>query len=172
VRLVSATHRDLEARVAEGAFREDLLARLGGFTFQLPPLRERREDLGLLTGVLLRRLTGARAQVPSLSAEAGTMLLRYSWRRNIRELERCLAHAVVLAGDGRIEVEHLPEAVRETKPARWAFSPDDQLHARLVGLLAESAGNVSHVADTLHTSRSQVHRWMKRFGIEPRRFRR
>src|SRR2546421_4461832 len=109
VRLVSATHRDLEALAAEEKFRPDLLARLGGVTIQLPPLRERREDLGLLAAALLQRHFPGRRVV--LGSEAARALLVYPWPLNVRELERCLQAAVVLAGEGPIELRHLPPAV-------------------------------------------------------------
>jgi transcriptional regulator of acetoin/glycerol metabolism len=171
VRVVSATHRDLEARVAHGSFREDLLARLSGFTFRLPPLRERREDIGLLVSVLLRSVSATRGAAPALSPEAGMALLRYRWPRNVRELEKCLARAVAVAGDGRIEVEHLAEDVRDGG-VRAGGSSDDELRERLFALVRESRGNVTFAAKVMGTSRSQVHRWMKRFGIEARSFRR
>jgi len=163
VRVISATHRDLEARVAGGTFREDLLARLSGFAFRLPPLRERREDIGLLLGVLLRAIA-AEHTAPVFSPEAGAALLRHSWPRNVRELEKCLAHAAALATNGRVDVEHLPRAVRDgiAPPRR---SPDDELRDRLVSLLRDGSGNVSFVAEAMRTSRTQVHRLMKRFGI-------
>jgi transcriptional regulator with GAF, ATPase, and Fis domain len=171
VRVVAATHRDLEACVAAGTFREDLLARLSGFTFRLPSLRERREDMGLLIGALLRPVAQSQGYAPALSPEAGMALLRHPWPRNVRELEKCLSHAVALAGGGRIEVEHLPEGVRNGEiPARR--SSDDELRERLLTLLRDNDGNVSLVAAALHTSRSQVHRWMKRFGMVADTFRR
>ncbi|HLK37942.1 MAG TPA: sigma 54-interacting transcriptional regulator, partial [Polyangiaceae bacterium] len=171
VRIVSATHRDLEALVAEGTFREDLYARLSGFTFRLPPLRERREDIGLLVGVILRAITAETGRDPALSPEAGTQLFRHLWRRNVRELAKCIAHAQALAGDGRIEVEHLPQEVREGAP-RTGASSEDAVRERLLAIVRESGGNVSTAAKAFNTSRSQVHRWLKRFGIDPRAYRR
>jgi DNA-binding NtrC family response regulator len=172
LRVIAATHRDLEARVSEGLFREDLLARLSGFTFRLPPLRERREDIGLLIGALLRRFAEKNGDAPTLSAEAALRLLLHAWPRNVRELEKCIAHAMALATEGRIELEHLPDAVRRGTFGRPPPSSHDQLRVRLTELLAESRGNVSTVAAEMHTSRSQVHRWMKRFALQAQAFRR
>ena len=118
LRLVCATHRDLQALVAEGKFRADLLARIGGFSITLPPLQERREDLGLIISVLLRKAAPERADRITFSYEAGRALLRYSWPLNVRELEKCLSAAVVLARDGTVMLEHLPEAVREQRMPR------------------------------------------------------
>jgi transcriptional regulator with PAS, ATPase and Fis domain len=163
-RVVAATHWDLEGRVAEGSFREDLFARLAGYTFRLPPLRERKEDIGLITGVLLRDAVGARRGAPTLSPAAGMALMRHTWPRNVRELEKALVHATTLAGKGRIEHEHLPDTVKAESSSN--------LHQRVVRLLDQNRGNVTVVASAMHTSRSQVHRWMKRLAIEPGAFRR
>jgi DNA-binding NtrC family response regulator len=161
VRLVSATHRDLDALVAEGRFRADLLARIAGFRLELPPLRDRREDLGLLVATLLGRLAGAAAGQTTLSEEAARALYRYDWPHNIRELEKVLGAALVLAGRGPIELGHLPEVV--TAPP-----PDDdpeELKERLVQLLAQHGGNVSAVARAMGKARMQIHRWIKRFDL-------
>ena len=124
VRVLAATHRDLERLVGSGEFRADLLARLTGFTVRMPPLRWRREDLGLLIAALLRRIAPERAARVQLTGEAARALLRYRWPLNIRELEKCLAAAVVLAGEGPIELAHLPEPVRASllAPAETAMS--------------------------------------------------
>jgi transcriptional regulator with PAS, ATPase and Fis domain len=171
-RVVSATHRDLESFVADGRFREDLLARLSGFVFRLPPLRERREDIGAFTRVILGGIAQKNGSVPALTPEVGMLLLNDPWPRNARELEKCLTHAAVLAGQGPIEVAHLPQTVTSGREGRPTFSSEDRIHARLVDLLTASAGNVSAVADAMNTSRSQVHRWMKRFAVQAAAFRR
>src|SRR5205085_765050 len=83
VRVIAATHRDLPAMVAEGTFREDLFARISGYVVSLPPLRERREDLGLIIAALLRRITPQRKL--ALAPEAGRALLAHRWPGNVRE---------------------------------------------------------------------------------------
>ncbi len=171
VRFVAATHRNLEALVSERTFREDLLARLSGFTFRSPPLRERREDIGLLVGALLRRSARDGAPAFSLSSEAGRLLLQHSWPQNVRELERSLLRATAVAIDGRIEEEHLSDNVRGNTRVRQLPSSEHEVRTKLVKLLEESHGNVSTVAETMRTSRSQVHRWMKRFEIRVSMFR-
>jgi DNA-binding NtrC family response regulator len=172
-RFVGATHRDLEKRVSTGAFREDLLARLSGFVFRLPPLRERREDLGLLVGALLHKIQESTGRSAALSVEAGTLLLRYPWPRNVRELEKCLARAVLFAEDGIVHPRHLPPELRaraQPDPARGkekeTTARDEENRARLVELLVLHRGNLRAVADALQTSRSQVHRWLRRFEID------
>ena len=172
VRFVGATHRDLEKRVGGGAFREDLLARLSGFTMRLPPLRERREDIGLLVGALLCRIEEATGCTPALSPDAGALLLRYTWPRNIRELEKCLERAVLFASDGPIEPWHLPPDVRGEAAEPGGSKPRDpttrdvENRLRMIELLELHRGNLRAVAGALKTSRSQVHRWLRRFEID------
>ncbi|WP_437754858.1 sigma 54-interacting transcriptional regulator [Sorangium sp. So ce1389] len=115
LRVVAATHRPLKRLAALGEFRADLLARLSGYVVELPPLRERREDLGLLLGALLGRAAGdalhPRAVRVALHPRAARGMLMYGWPANVRELAQCVTTAVVLAQRGTIEPTHLPEAV-------------------------------------------------------------
>jgi DNA-binding NtrC family response regulator len=179
-RLVAATHRDLKDLVARGRFRADLLARIAGFMFELPPLRERMEDLGLFIGALLRRSTAEHAFELRFTSDAARALFRHSWPLNVRELEKCLATTAVLAGEEPAELEHLPAAVRSAagvQPPSSADAPapeSDRRRARrdeLTALLAEHGGNVSAVARALGKPRTQVQRWIKRFGLDAEGFR-
>ena len=169
IRVVAATHRDLETLVTSGSFRGDLLARLAGHTLALPPLRERREDLGLLLQALLKRLAPDRTDL-TLSIEAVRALMLYDWPFNIRELEKTLERALVLATGGRIELGHLPEAMQGKRTAKVA-SPavlseeDRKIREQLVELLERHGGNVSAVAREMGKARMQIQRWMKRFGL-------
>jgi transcriptional regulator with GAF, ATPase, and Fis domain len=172
LRVISATHRDLEALVECGRFRADLLGRVGGFRLDLPPLRDRREDLGLLIGSLVERLSGERAEEVALTEAAVRALYRHDWPHNVRELEKCLDAALVLAGDAAIDVAHLSPAVRAAPAdAEGPVLDEEALRARLVELLARHDGNVSAVARAMGKARMQIHRWMKRFGLEPDQFR-
>ena len=174
VRFLCATHRDVASLVEKGLFRADLRARLEGFVFELPPLRDRMEDLGLLVASLLRLLTPGRAL--ALAPEAARALCAYDWPRNVRELEQCLASAATLAPDRRIELEHLPADVRSA-PARAARAPaalsEDEQRARdnLVACVRRHAGNLTAVARELGKDRKQIRRWMERYGIEIDRYR-
>jgi transcriptional regulator of acetoin/glycerol metabolism len=169
VRLVTATLRDLDQDVERGRFRDDLLGRLLGLTIALPPLRDRREDLGLITAVLLDRLAPGRGL--ELSPDCVRAIYAYGWPRNIRELERALAAACTLA-TSRIDLAHLPDPLRAcappprvaTLPAR--LSPDEaQLRDDLAAALLRAAGNVTAVARELGKDRTQIRRWMRRFGL-------
>ena len=179
LRVVTATHRDLAALVEEGTFRGDLFARLSGLEVELPPLRDRRADLGLLIPALLRR-AGAPPTV-RFSREAARALFRWSWPHNIRELEKALALGVALAGEGRIELAHLPEPVRtapEARPdpmaeraARPLSEADVARRTQLIELLREHQGNVSAVARQMGVARMQIQRWCRRFHLDPASFR-
>jgi transcriptional regulator with GAF, ATPase, and Fis domain len=172
LRLVTATHRDLEAMSAQGQFRSDLLARISGFLVHLPPLKERIDDLGILLASLLARHAPP-DRTPTFSVEAMRALIRYSWPSNIRELEHCL-HAALALAPARIELEHLAAPVREGRaappaagpPSPRELTPEQQARRdELVALLAEHGGNISEVARRLQKDRVQVRRWVKMFGI-------
>ena len=172
--LVAATHRDLDRMVADEHFRADLLARLAGFSLTLPPLCERREDLGILCGELLRR-HGAR-DATRLSVDAARALFRHPFPLNVRELERALGAALALAHEGSIERLHLPASIAydaEPRPAVEAPSKltaaDEALRDELVAALTRHGGNVSAVAREMGKARMQIQRWMRRFCIEPNR---
>ena len=114
VRVVAATHRDLGAMVDRGEFRQDLYARLAGYTVLLPPLRLRREDLGLLVAALLaRHAASTGAAFPAIDAAAARALFLHSWPRNVRELDSCLMAAAILAGAEPIQLDHLSAEVRQ-----------------------------------------------------------
>ncbi|WP_433926127.1 sigma 54-interacting transcriptional regulator [Sorangium cellulosum] len=184
LRVVVATHRDLPAMVDRGDFRGDLFARLSGFVLELPPLRRRREDLGLLIASLLRRAAPDRAAEIALSCEAARALLLREWRLNVRELEKCLATAIVLAGSGRVELDHLPPPAGMTRtptelprldaqpgePQRPA-AEDQARREALIRLFREHRGNISAVARAMGKGRTQIHRWIARYGIEPADYR-
>jgi DNA-binding NtrC family response regulator len=117
VRVVCATNRDLQEMVREGTFREDLYFRVNTFEIHLPPLRERREDIPRLAKHLIAR----HRKVDEISDEAISpstieRLMEHDWTGNIRELANVLRHAVVLAEDDRIEVEHLPASLSGSAP--------------------------------------------------------
>ncbi|MBV9945444.1 MAG: sigma 54-interacting transcriptional regulator [Myxococcales bacterium] len=180
VRVIAATHEPLEEMVAEGAFRRDLFARIAGFTLRLPPLRNRRDDLGVLVAALLRKIGAASASHVAFSPEAGLALLGYQWPLNIRELEQCLSTSVSLAESGRIEPRHLPGPVLRgpVEPSRGAPDPargmsarDQGLRLELLAELARHKGNLAEVARAMGKARMQVHRWCRRFGVDPNVYR-
>jgi Nif-specific regulatory protein len=108
VRIVAATNRNLEKEVAEGRFRADLFYRLNVLPINIPPLRERREDIPLLAEFFLRKhASEVKKQISGFSDEAMDLLLSYSWPGNVRELENAIERAVVFSRDDRIRAEAL-----------------------------------------------------------------
>ncbi len=198
IRVVAATHRNLEQLVESGTFREDLLARLSGYTLTLPPLRERREETGLIAADLLERLHPERAHDVHFALDAARSLFLYEWPLNVRELEKSLDAAIVLAGADPIRLSHFPDplrraALRSNPPAELDTAPrheapadeddDTPLDVRplteaelkhkdeISALLREYDGNVSAVARALGKARMQVQRWLKRYQLDPAAFR-
>jgi hypothetical protein len=169
VRVIAASHHDLGKRVAEQLFRRDLYSRLAAFTVAIPPLRERLVDFGLL----LQPMLAARDDV-KISCAAVRAMLEYEWPLNVRELESCVTVSAALARGGAIKLEHLPEAVRSGAPAnvRVPLGPEEQAqHDRLIALLSEHGGNISAIARATGKARPQIHRWLRRFGIDPDAYR-
>jgi transcriptional regulator with PAS, ATPase and Fis domain len=173
LRVIAATHRDLDEMVRGKSFRHDLLARLDGITLKLPPLRDRTGDVPLLLAVLLRRLTTERPDL-RLTPAAAQAILGYAWPLNVRQLEQALTRALSLSGTGPIERAHLPEAV--VKGVEPQALPDldasESSHREeLLRLLGQHEGNITAVAKALGKGRTQVIRWIKRYGIDVKRLR-
>ena len=177
VRVVCATHRDLEDLVQRGTFRGDLLARLREFTAQLPPLRERREDLHPLVRHFLAKAGRADASV-SLPYMVG--LAHYRWPYNVRELESAVKLSVALSeGQPELDLAHLPEPVKqclhghgEKRGVEAALPPPEPARgstpteAALRALLERHRGNIAAVGRELGKERMQIHRWLKRYDID------
>jgi transcriptional regulator of acetoin/glycerol metabolism len=175
VRFVATTHRDLGALRAAGAFRDDLYARLAGAVIELPPLADRREDVGWLVRAILSRIAGDRAPAVRFERRAARALFLHDWPMDVRELEQALHAALALSAGAEIELGHLPKPVRG---ARWRPRPappplrGDALKAELARLLGRHAGNVTAVARAVGASRQHVHRWLRQFGLRARAYRR
>jgi transcriptional regulator with GAF, ATPase, and Fis domain len=185
VRVLAATNADLEAAVSAQKFRADLFARISGFTVRIPPLRWRREDLGLLVASLLERHAPGRARSVKFTCEAARALLRHRWPLNIRELEKCIETALVLADGHPIDLPHLPLNIQraaaqpgnepdpgllDLRPAEAAapvaLSPENaRRRQELIDLLQQHRGDVAAVARALNRARMQVYRWARRFDI-------
>ncbi len=167
VRVVAATNLDLGAAVAGGRFREDLFYRLNVFAIQVPPLRERREDVPLLAERFL-----ARRGIPAnrLSREAHRRLLDRSWPGNVRELENALERALILAGEGEVRAEHLtPAAGGRGRPPPGDVLVDgfdldaferDLIHAALV----RAGGNKAAAARLLGITRRRLYSRLAAIG--------
>jgi transcriptional regulator with PAS, ATPase and Fis domain len=125
VRIVAATGRDLRSEIRDGRFRQDLLYRLNVIPIQLPPLRERREDIPLLVDHFLEKYNReADRQVAHVSREVLDVLLAYPWPGNVRELENCIERAVVMSSDNTVSIDLLPEEIRENRPEPLSSPPN------------------------------------------------
>src|SRR5437667_2338057 len=114
VRILAATNRDLEQAVAQGMFRRDLYFRLNVLSLRIPALRERRQDIPLLAGFFLDRLSRTSGQERTISEEALKILLAYDWPGNVRELENCLERSCAFTSNAIIQVRDLPSDIHGT----------------------------------------------------------
>ena len=184
VRVIAATNADLEQRVAEGKFREDLYYRLTVIRIHVPPLRERREEIPHLCALFLREAC-ERLGKPDvqLSAEALDLFSHHWWPGNVRQLKNEIQRAVALSGPaGLVGVEHLSpgfaaladDVAQPRMEGRVAAPPDlplglavEQLEREMIGsVLRQTAGNVSETARTLGLTRRGLYLKMRRLGID------
>ncbi len=167
-RVVSATNRDLDAAVAEGAFREDFYYRLNVFAIRVPALRDRRDDVLPIAD----RLLAARGLPPEkLSPAARQRLLEHRWPGNVRELENALQRGLILAGEGEIGPEHLTPARPVVGRARGAadlLSEGFQLDAfereLILAALERAGGNKTHAAELLGITRRRLYSMLASLG--------
>jgi len=173
VRILSATHRNLEEAVASGEFREDLYYRLNVVSLTLPPLRERREDIPLLAQHFLSALTEKyQRRIRGFAPDALDMLAAADWPGNIRQLHNVLEQCVALGTTSTIPATLVARALRD-KPAeiqplaeaRSAFERD-----YLINLLKLTRGQVSEVARLAGRNRTEVYRLLQRHGLTPALF--
>jgi len=180
VRVISATHRDLQGEVAGSRFREDLYYRLSAFTLNVPPLRERQAEIALLAEMFARE-SSRRADRPAPIFEPSAIgaLVRHPWPGNVRELKNAMEHAVVLADGGRIGAEHLPESLRRretplaSSPAATAVGTVKDKLADLERRSIEEAlgaenGNQTRAARRLGMSRRALIYKIEKYGLRGR----
>ena len=176
VRMVTATHQDLDALVRAGRFREDLYYRLNVVTLRVPPLAERPEDIPLLAEHFLRRF-GALSNRPLLgfSASAMTALQAYAWPGNVRELENVVDRAVALAPGSIVELTDLPDKLivharigtRESQGGREEVrraTLDETIQEYVLQILEEAGGNKTEAARVLGVPRRTLYRMLERYG--------
>jgi DNA-binding NtrC family response regulator len=191
VRVIAATHVDLQAAVEAGRFRQDLYYRLNVVTLALPPLRERLDDLPILVAHFLKKHGGPMPL--TLSPTVLETMAAYPWPGNIRELENAVLHAIALAREGALEVDSLPPRVRErfapplsvatsagvepciedgvtlTEAKRRAAHDFERRY--LDKVLARARGSVSEAARLAGLDRTNFRRLLQRHGLDPARFR-
>ncbi len=171
VRLVTATHRDLATAVADGDFRQDLYYRLRVVELHVPALRVRRADILPLARVLLADAAlRMKRDVHELSPRAADQLTRYTWPGNVRELENAMERAVALAQGNRVELDDLPEEVRESRgrsmPTPGNVQPLAQVEKEyILASLEANDGNQTRTAQQLKIGAATLYRKLKRYGM-------
>ncbi len=172
VRFITATNRDLSQLMARGEFREDFFYRINVVPINLPPLRERAEDIPILAQGFMDRLSARTGKpIEGFSAKSLRIFLNYTWPGNVRELKNAIEYAFVLCGQGVIEPEHLPERIRGNgAPVKTAsVKSGDSEREELIRALKQADGNQSRVARLLGVSRMTVYNRIKKLGIDMRR---
>ena len=167
VRVISATNKDLKQAVAKGQFREDLYYRLNVVTIELPPLRERKEDILLLAQHFLKKFAVENQKgITGFSPEATDFLLKYEWPGNVRELENAIERAVILAKDSHIEVADLPqESLTLTHSAPLVGKNLGEVEKNhILNILNETGGNYSKAARILGISRMTLYNKIRAYG--------
>ncbi len=173
VRLVAATNKDLKKLVSEGKFRDDLFYRLSVVTIDLPPLRERRDDIPLLVKAFLEEFGRENSkQVREVTPEALNVLLAYDWPGNVRELRNAIEQMVVLARAERLTVRDMPAVIRgsadltKINVVRAGMTVEEAERQLIVQALKETNGNRTKAAQKIGISRRTLHRKLKEFGLE------
>jgi two-component system response regulator HydG len=172
VRIIAATNRELEAEIRRGAFRSDLYYRLNVIALHVPPLRDRRDDIPILTRYFLSR--GAEGAEPwEVSEETMELLRKYDWPGNVRELENALERAAVVSPTRVIHPDSLPERVRaaptpqliaDAPPANPPMEVIERAYIHWV--LQAEGGNKTRAAEVLGIDPSTLYRKLNRYGIE------
>lgn len=175
VRIISATHQDLEAMAKEGSFREDLLYRLNVVTLRIPPLRERREDLPLLIDNFIKRFAQEnRKPIDAISREAKDLLVKYDYPGNVRELENIIERAVVISRGAILSREDLPFPETAVGAARAGTSKPETLQEAVEDLerqmikaaLEEAGFNQTQAAGLLGMSERMLRYKLKKYRLK------
>lgn len=172
VRFIAATNKDIREEVKKGNFREDLYYRLNVVNLEIPPLRERKDDIPLLVTYFLKKYSSLmKKEVFKISEEALNLLMNYDYPGNVRELENIIERAVVLCNSSQVEVEHLPDDLRELKIQVFAkkegkFMTLEELEKEYIKWVLEKVKNKTIAAQILGIDRVSLWRKMKNYGLE------
>ena len=172
VRVIAATNRNLEEEVKAGRFREDLYFRLNGIHIEVPPLRERKDDLPLLLNSFLERYTEENGKkITGFDNQSRAAIYKYDWPGNIRELQHCVESSVVMASGEEITLEDLPPSVSRASSVESISVPvgitlDEAEKIIIQETLAANKGNKSKTADILGIGRKTLHRKLAEYGME------
>ncbi len=177
VRLVTATNRDLEKAVENKSFREDLYYRLNVFPIYLPPLRERRTDILLLTEFFLKKYNEENSkEIRRISTPAIDLLLQYHWPGNVRELQNCIERAVLICDEESIKSFHLPpslqtsESVNSKQSLSLAGAVENFERELIIEALKKTNGNQTKAAKELETSLRIINYKIHQYEIDPKKF--
>ena len=173
VRIVSATNRDLRREIESGRFREDLFYRLNVVNIHVPPLRERKEDIPLLTAAFIKEFAKENNKpVEGIDARARSVLHKYHWPGNIRELRNSIESAVVMAKNTYISVDDLPPSVSQGADEGDSITINvgsrlDEAEREVIrSTLAACNGNKTRTAEVLGIGRKTLHRKIVEYGLE------
>jgi len=177
IRIISASNRNLENLVAKRLFREDLFYRLNLFQIKLPELKDRKVDLPILIGHILRRVSAASgSRLPEVSEKVMEILLNYDYPGNVRELENILEHALIICQEETIQTRHLPEYLRVGRTIRKPSArrsirllqvSDDEERDKIISALQQHNGHRAKTARALGMDRTTLWRKIKNYGINP-----
>ena len=166
-RIIAATHQDLQEGIRKKTFRQDLYYRLNVIHVQVPPLRERPEDIPLLAQHFLRRYaTETNKKVDSILPEAMEAMRRYSWPGNVRELENALERAVVVGKGRQLKPADLPFVVGAEEEVA-GLSLEDMERRYIAQVLASAKGHISNAAKVLRINRTTLYHKIKKYGLAP-----
>ncbi len=173
VRVISATNKRLDNLIEDGEFRADLFYRLNVIPFQIPPLRERLEDIPVLVEHFNRKFSAAYIKKPKIfTREATTALQNYSWLGNVRELRNTIERIVIMHEKQKVSADDLPElnGLNEIPASSFRFpsfkdATDAYQREFILHKLTEADGNVSRAAELMGVDRSHLYRRMKNLGI-------
>jgi two-component system response regulator AtoC len=167
VRLISATNQDLKKKIAAGTFREDLYYRLNVITIEIPPLKDRKEDIKPLTTHSIHKFSRKHnKQVKGITKEAQRQLMRYEWPGNVRELENVIERAVVLCRGALIDVTDIPLKTQEDTGQYRSESLKDVEREHILTVLRKSNWNLTEGAKRLGIHRNTLRLKIKEYGIE------
>jgi len=177
VRIISASNRNLAKLVAKRLFREDLYYRLNVFRIALPELKDRKVDLPILIGHILRRLSAARdVRLPEVSEKVMEILLNYTYPGNVRELENILEHALIICQEESIQPGHLPEYLQVHASIHKSHPPRNMKHIdvtdkeecdHIIAMLERHNWHRSKTAKALGMDRTTLWRKIKKYGLGP-----
>jgi two-component system response regulator GlrR len=174
VRVISATHRDVESAVAAGKFREDLYYRLNVVTLKIPRFAERPEDIPLLAAHFLKKIAARTdKEVKTFAPDAMELLTSASWPGNVRQLENVVEQTVALSTSSVIPADLVQRALKNQPATGWSFAERrDQFEGDyLAQLLRMTRGNVSHAARLAQRNRTEFYKLLRRHHLKPKDFR-